>query len=205
MINNRAGFPRWVKLAVGSLIVIAFVALFLSSILEKTEIMDQVEGFAIIITLSVLICYCYSTYLLAKEAWTISASWSLVQIENSPYKFCLFFHNFSKFHVKCYCNLNASIYGKPIETGGFFSGKSAVDIQPYSSANTAFHSLDIFLEKDNRKIKQMIEDAKDQNRKDQLYLNIDFWYHRSGSNDVVHSPKQPKFFDFRREIWVSDF
>lgn len=205
MINSGVGFPRWVKLAAGFLVVIAFIALFLTLYLGKTEMLNQFADFALIITLAVLICYCYSTYLLAKEAWTISATYQLVPTQDDPYHFVFVLHNLSKFSLECYCKLNASIYKKPIELGGFFNGESSFNLQPHQAGSCAALSIDLFLKKDNRKIEQMIEDASDQNHKQQLYLDIDFWYYQFGSDAKFHSPKQPQFFDFRKKTWVTDF
>jgi hypothetical protein len=62
------------------------------------------------------------------------------------------------------------------------------------------------LEKVNRSLKEVKDAApfKD-NPKQQLYLNIEFWYNPVGKDKKVHNPRQPHYFDFLNEVIVADF
>lgn len=170
----------------------------------KTDWLTISGNFALILTLATIIAYVYYTYLLAKEAWTTSASFGLLRWEKDPYLIIFILQNHSKFSLRCWCKLNASVCGQPVSLGGFYSGESSFDLQPFSVSNGNFKIREI-VALAVRTVEELENKASDENIRQQLYLDIEFWYYPVGrEKDKVENPKQPHYFDFRNKIFIAD-
>lgn len=195
--------PKWLFILILVLVMLGFVGLGLS-LFSRCRILGDIANFALVLTLAAVLVYIYYTYLLAKDAWTPSASFALKAYPSDPYHFALLVQNHSKVSLNCWCNLNATVYGQAVSLGGFYSGQSSFDLQPYGGGNGHFDIRDI-LAKANRSLEEMKRLAGSSNPKEQLYLNIDFWYNPAGANIVIRNPRQPHYFDFTRDVMVTDF
>jgi hypothetical protein len=76
--------------------------------------LGDIANFALILTLAAVLVYVYYTYLLAKDAWTPSASFVLEAYADDPYHFAFLIWNHSKVSLNYWCNLNATIYGQAV-------------------------------------------------------------------------------------------
>lgn len=178
---------------------------FLSVILGCSSLLGQIADLALVLTLAALVVYCYYTYLIAKDASTPSAAFSLVKLQDSPYHFAFLIHNHSKLSLRCWCRLNPTVYGQQVMLGGFYGGETSFDIQPYGTVNGHFNLAMDILSKVGRTPDEMKEKATRSDVKQQLYLDIEFWYQPYGSSHIVRNPKQPHYFDFARDVLVTDF
>lgn len=195
--------PKWLWTLILVLVILGFVGLGLR-LFSGYQILGDIANFALILTLAAVLVYVYYTYLLAKDAWTPSASFALEAYPDDPYHFAFLIWNHSKVSLNCWCNLNAAVYGQVVSLRGFYGGQSSFDLQPFGRANGHFHIKDI-LARANRNLQEMQQSAGVSNPKGQLYLNIEFWYRPVGGNIVIRNPRQPYYFDFQREIMVADF
>lgn len=191
----------WVLIVL--LIVSSLVGLCLG-LFTQCRILGQIADFALVLTLVAVLFYVYYTYMLAKEAWTISASFALVPIPNNPYHFIFLISNHSKHSLHCWCKLNPTVYGQPVILDKFYGGESSFDVQPFVVANGHFDIKNI-LAAVNRTIEEMRQKAVSANPKEQLYMNIEFWYSPIGTNIVIRNPRQPHYFNFVKEQLVADF
>ena len=195
--------PTWLRIIVAVLILFGVGAAFLS-IWWGPLPLHAAGNLAVVLSLAVLIVYAYHTFLLARDAWTPSASFVLRALPNDPYHFAFLLQNHSKLSLNCWCNLNATIYGQPVASDGFYGGKSSFDLQPFGSAMGHFNVRDL-LAKSNRTIEEMRANASVDSTRQQLRLNIDFWYNPVGVTTPTHNVPQPHYFDFRNEVIVADF
>lgn len=100
------------------LAILGFVG-FGFRLFSNYQILGDIANFALILTLAAVLVYVYYTYLLAKDAWTPSASFALEAYPNDPYHFAFLIRNHSKVSLKCWCNLNSTVYGQVVpETHG---------------------------------------------------------------------------------------
>jgi hypothetical protein len=91
-----------------------------------------------------------------------------------------------------------------VDLDNFYGGKSSCDIQPYGDPCGHFDIQDI-LAKANLTIKEMKQKAISAKPKEQLHLDIEFWYTPVGAKNETHNPRQPHYFDFNRDKLVADF
>jgi len=196
--------PKWlwtlILLLIGSCLIGLYLRLF-----TECRILGDIADFALVMTLVALVVYAYYTYMLAKDAWTISASFALVPIPNNPYHFLFLINNHSKHSLNCWCNLNATVNGQKVSLDGFYGGKTSFDVQPFVVANGHFDIIRDILAKADLTVEEMKQKAGSANPKEQLYLNIQFWYSPIGTNIVIHNPRQPHYFNFVKEQLVADF
>lgn len=205
MSSSVPRLPKFLKIALFVFVALAIFALVMS-LSEKSKILDHLGTFALLLTLAILIIYTYSTYSLAQEAWTPSASCGLRRFdEENPYLFRFVLTNHCKFSIQCRCRLNASVYGNPLSIGGFYSGQTSIDLQPFGTAACAVIDIHDWVAIANQTVEELERTANDENHKTQLHFDIEFWYNVAGSTDSVENPRQPLFFDFRRRIMVADF
>lgn len=195
--------PKWLWGLIFLLVILALVGLAVRLFFE-CQILGDIANFALVLTLAAVLVYVYYTYLLAKDVWTPSASFALKPYSNDPYHFAFLIQNHSKVSLKCWCNLNATVDGQSVSLGGFYSGQSSFDLQPFGGGNGHFDIQDI-LAKANRNLQEMKQMAGSNNPKEQLYLNIEFWYSPIGADIVIRNPRQPHYFDFTRGVIVADF
>jgi hypothetical protein len=192
--------PRWVIL-----IPIGFCVVSFGGVIFGCLSFHDVADFALILTFIVIFFYTYFTYILAKEPMLPVASFWLEVYPNNVFEFHFIMKNYCKLPLTCWCNLNASINGKPVSYGGFYSGESPFYIQPFGIGSGHFSVIEI-LEKGGCSPGQLEAEASfKENPKGQLYLNIDFWYGRTGMEKYTHSPPQPYYFDFTNNVMVTDF
>lgn len=196
-------FPKLLWTLIVLLITSGIVGLYLR-LFTQCRILDDIADLALIFTLAALLVYVYYTYLLAKEAWTISASFALKRIEGDPYRFVFILNNFSKHSLNCWCDLNITVCGKPVSFGGFYSGESSFDLQPFAVGSGHFSIVDI-VGKASHSIGEMKRMAKSSDPKQLFYMNIEFWYSPVGTNIVVRNPRQPHYFNFDKDVLVADF
>lgn len=180
------------------------VGLVESLFLDNSQFLVIFADLALILTLVVIILYVYYTYLIAKLTWFPSAALSLNQSENDPYLIIPFLYNYSKLSLKCKCNLNASVCGQPVSLEGFYSGESSFDLQPLFRGRGNFDIKEL-VAKAGLTVERLEKKANDKNFKQQLYLNVDFWYGPVGSEVIIQNVKQPYYFDFRTKKLVLDF
>jgi hypothetical protein len=186
-----------------ALIVVALLGLVLRLAGEE-QILGDVADVALVLTLAALLVYVYCTYALAKDAWTPSASFALAPYPDDCYHFAFLIHNHSKFPLKCWCNLNATVNGRPVSLEGFYGGKSSFDLQPFGGGSGHFDVRDI-LAKAGADLDEMKREAPSGNAKQQLYLNIEFWYAPGDPRAITRNPRQPHYFDFECSQMVADF
>jgi len=192
------GLPAWLAAALILVVVLGVIS------------GNRANNLIHFLTLAAVICYAYYTYVIAKDAWTPSASFVLVPIEKKGHRFAFLIKNHSKVSLQCWCKLNASVYGKPAQLESphndkdFYGGKTAFDVQPFGVANGVFDISDI-VKSAGYTVEELERDASSQNVRSQLYLNIEFWYNPVGTTDEVKNPKQPHYFDFRNKMMITDF
>jgi len=196
------------KTSVISLVVLILIAgvvgLIIPLFCGNSSFLQVIANAALVFTLAILILYTYYTYLIAREAWTPSASFALKPYPGTPYHFAFILQNHSKLSLNCWCNLNATVDGLPVSLGGFYSGESSFDLQPFGGGNGHFDINDI-ISKAKRSLQEMEQNAANSNQKEQLYLNIEFWYNPVGSSEIVRNPRQPHYFSFVHKVIVADF
>jgi hypothetical protein len=195
--------PCWLNLVVICLVALGIGAAVVS-IVCGPQALQVITNLAVVLTLAVLIIYAYHTYLLAKDAWTPSAAFVLEPYPSHPYHFLFLLQNHSKVSLQCWCNLNATVYGQPVALDGFYGGKTSFDLQPFGVATGHFDLSDILC-KANRTVEEMKHKASPSDTKQQLRLEIEFWYNAFGSTSAVRNVKQPHYFDFVRDAMVADF
>ncbi len=196
--------PWWLKILILALAMLALVG-GVFTLFSGYRPLGEIANFALVLTLGAILLYVYYTYLLAKDAWTPSASFALEPYPKDPLHFAFVIQNHSKVSLNCWCNLNATVYGRSISLGGFYSGDSSFDVQPFGRAMGHFHLGDI-LDRAGRTLVEMRESAQSSDPKQQLYLNIDFWFNPvSSKSSITRNPRQPHYFDFTRGIMVADF
>jgi hypothetical protein len=195
--------PLNLRFLVGALVVAGLYG-FVSALCVQSSLLSQIADLALVLTLAALVVYCYYTYLIAKEASTPSAAFSLLKLQDSPYHFAFLLHNHCKLSLQCWCRLNATVYGQPVPLDGFYGGQTSFDVQPFGAANGHFNLADI-LSKVGRTPQEMKERVTSQDVKRQLYMDIEFWYQPYGLSHVVRNVKQPHYFDFAHDVLVADF
>lgn len=159
---------------------------------------------AIILTLGVLIIYTYYTYLLAKYQIIPSASFGLVQSPDDPYHFAFIMSNQSKYPIKCWCNLNATTRGTNLLYKGFYSGDEPRLLQPEDRRTGHFRIKDLLTNSEN-KIYLLKNEANEENYKQLLHLNVEFWYYPLIDENNVTTIRDPYYFDFRDNKLKPDF
>ena len=191
--------PKWLKVLLVFLLVLSIVSVAIKIICNI-----DISVFALFLSLAALIVYAYYTYLIAKDAYTPSASFAIQPYINDPFHFAFILQNHSKVSLNCWCKLNPTVYNQQIDLDKFYGGKTSFDLQPFGNAMGHFDIRDI-LAKSERALEEMQSKYKKEDVKKQLYLNIEFWYNPVGVNNKFENPKQPHFFDFKRNLIVADF
>jgi len=196
--------PAWLSVLL-ALLALCGVGAFCLKLFTGCTLLGDVANLALVLTLAALLVYVYCTYMLAVEAWTISASFELVQLKPDPYRFAFILRNHSKHSLKCWCNLNTTTHGKSVSLGGFYAGESSFDLQPFAAANGWFDIRQI-LAKANSTVEEMREKSGSCNPKEQLYFDIEFWYSPTGRKEViVRNPRQPHYYNFQKGLLIADF
>lgn len=196
--------PLVLKLLVATLVLTGVYG-FVSAICVRSSLLGQIADLALVLTLAALVVYCYYTYLIAKDASTPSAAFSLVMLQDSPYHFAFLIHNHSKLSLQCWCRLNPTVYGQQVTLYGFYGGQTSFDIQPFGAANGHFNLATDILSMVGRTPQEMKGKVTSTDVKRQLYLDIEFWYQSYGSSHIVRNVKQPHYFDFAHDVLVADF
>ena len=195
--------PWWLWLVIILVALGASISFFAKGF-HKAEVLDNIGALALAFTLIVVSIYTYYTYVLAKDAFTPSASFGLKEYTNDPYQITFTLQNHSKVSLNCWCELNASVVGQPVALGGFYHGESSIDLQPFRGMQGHFDMRDI-LAKANYSVQEIQLKVGQSDPKELLYLNIEFWYNPVGSNSITRNPPQPRFFDFGQKKFVVDF
>jgi len=170
-----------------------------------TALFAGVSTLFTLLTLIAIVCYVRYTYLIAKNTWIPSASFMLKPWENDPYTILFIIKNHCKVSLSCWCNLNAKVCNKNVFLVGFYGGKSSFDMQPFSGSTGIFNIKEI-LAKSNYKLEDIKQMADQNNIKELLYLRIEFWYITTDKAKLkIQNPDQPHYFDFLRDIMVTDF
>ena len=195
--------PSWLWIPICAVILLGCVGFGLGRFGDP-QLLGDIANFALILTLAALLVYVYYTYLLAKDAWTPSASFALQAFQSDPYQFHFLIRNHSKVSLNCWCNLNATVDGKAVSLGGFYSGESSFDLQPFGGASGHFSIKDI-LAKAGTGVGHMKVGYFSGNPRSQLRLDIEFWYNPVGSKTIVRNPRQPHFFHFGKKQMIADF
>jgi hypothetical protein len=194
--------PRWLLASAFILFIAAFVGLVLK-IFFKCQILSDIGDMALLLTLVVVMIYAYYTYLLAKDAWSPSASFSLHTEQGDLGHVFFVIQNFSKLSIKCWCRLNPRVCGNSVQMEGFYGGYSSFDLQPFGGGNGHFRIKDI-LDKASINLED-IKKRKVSHPRERLYFGIDFWYKPVGSDFITNNPRQPFYYDFDAEGLVADF
>lgn len=196
--------PLWLTSLVTLLVLLGALS-FICALRAQSNLLDHVADFALVLTLAALIIYSYYTYLIAKDAWTPSASFAIVQVPGSHHHFLFLIQNHSKMSLRCWCRLNPSVYGQQVELDAFYGGQTSFDVQPFGTAQGHFDLATDILTKVGRTPQEMRQKVAPADIKRQLYLDIEFWYQPYGSSQVYKNVKQPHYFDFSSELLVADF
>lgn len=170
-----------------------------------SSFLGTIADAALIITLAVLSVYTYFTYVLARDASAVSASFALVPLPDDPYHFAFQLRNHGKTPLRCWCKLNPKVYGQIVVLGGFYGGQTSVDLQPFAVANGFFHVDRDILAKVGRTMEEMKTRASAVSPREQLYLDIEFWYEPYGGRQITRNPNQPHYIDFSHDALVADF
>lgn len=183
------------------LVGMGLIGLVLKAV-TSCQILSDFSDFALILTLVVLLAYTYFTYLLAKDAWTLSSSFMLEPLPGDPYHFLFNINNPSKHTVNCWCNLHALVLDKPVSLGGFYNGEWPFIVQPMSGARGHFDIRGIL-----ERAGYVLEDIEDMENgtptEKLLTFDIEFWYHPSTNKNLIQRPpRQHYYFDFSRKIMV---
>lgn len=202
-MGHHVNLPLSLRILVGAL-VLAGVAGFISALFLDYQLLNQIADLALVLTLAVVVLYCYYTYVIAKEASTPSAAFSLMKLPDNPCHFAFLIQNHSKLSLQCWCRLNATVYGQTVSLDGFYGGQTSFDVQPFGAANGHFNLADM-LSKVGRTADEMKAKVTAQDVKRQLYMDIEFWYQPYGSGQIVRNVKQPHYFDFAHDVLVADF
>ena len=195
--------PKWVKILMFFLIGLSFTSIIIK-IFFNIDYLNDISNFSLILSLAALIAYAYFNYLIAKDAYTPSASFALQPYINDPYHFAFILQNHSKVSLNCWCKLNPTVYGQNIDLDKFYGAKTSFDLQPFGNAMGHFDIRDI-LTRANRTLEELQEKYTNSDVKKQLYFDIEFWYNTVGFDYKVTNPKQPHYFDFKRNRLVADF
>ncbi len=195
--------PKSLIAAIVLLLSMGVIGLLLK-IFNNFEPLRDFADFALVLTLAALLAYVYFTYLLAKDAWTLSSSFILEPLPNDPYHLLFIINNPSKHTVDCWCNLHALVLDKPVSLGGFYNGEWPFTVQPMSGARGHFDIRGIL-----EKAGHVLEDIEDMeygtSTEKLLTLDIEFWYHPSANKSLIQRPpRQHYYFDFSRRIMVLD-
>ena len=192
-----------------AVIIILFISSFVGlgfRIFGRYQILGDIANFSLVLTLVAVLFYVYYTYMLAKEAWTPSASFTLKPYPKDKYHFAFFIQNHSKVSLNCWCKLNPTVNGKAISLKGFYGGESSFDVQPLVVVMGHFHIKDDILSQAGYDLKSIKQETNDSNIKKQLYLKIDFWYNPAGKEkETYKNSRQPHYFDFNSDSLVADF
>ena len=194
----------WYLWCIICILLVFCILLFVQSKFICVTLPEEINEIAVLLTLIAVIIYVYYTYILAKDTWTPSASFLLKPYPQAPYHFLFLIQNHSKLPLNCCCKLNARVMGQQVELGKFYSGESSFDLQPFGAAHGHFDIKDI-INKANKTLAEMKKLALTCDIKEPLYLDIEFWYNPIGTKKVTQNPKQPHYFDFKRDILVMDF
>lgn len=196
--------PLWLKVSVVLLILLGVIG-FIIDFCRQSTVLKSVADLALVFTLAALMIYSYYTYLIAKDAWTPSASFFLAQDPENPYQFMFLIRNHSKASLRCWSRLNPSVYGQGIKLNAFYGGESSFDVQPFGVANGHFDVARDILAKAGRTPEEMKQKLDSVDIKRQLYLDIEFWYQPYGSSEIYRNVNQPHYFDFGSGVLVADF
>ena len=196
--------PFWLKALVAFLALVGFIG-FVGAVCNQSNFLKSVADLALVLTLAALIVYSYYTYLIAKEAWTPSASFALVQVPGNPYHFLFLIQNHSKASLRCWCRLNPSVYGQQVKLSDFYGGETSFDVQPFGVANGHFDVVTDILAKVGRTPDEMKQKLAATDIKRQLYLDIEFWYQPYVSSQTYRNVRQPHYFDFGSDALVANF
>ena len=196
----------WIIIVILLLLGIGGFAFSFTELSSRFEILEKVGNLSLVLTLVAVLFYVYYTYKLAKEAWTPSASFILKPFPNNKYHFAFLIQNHSKIPLNCWCKLNATVNGKTISLEGFYGGQSSFDVQPLTTVMGHFNIEDNILKPGGYDLQSIKHDTDKKNFKNQLYLDIDFWYNPIGKTKEIHrNPKQPHYFDFKSDLLIADF
>ncbi|MCJ7458378.1 MAG: hypothetical protein MUP17_05245 [candidate division Zixibacteria bacterium] len=193
--------PKSLIVAIVLLLGMGVIGLLLK-ILNNFEPLRDFADFALVLTLAALLAYVYFTYLLAKDAWTLSSSFILEPLPNDPYHYLFIISNPSKHTIDCWCNLHAHVLEKPVALSGFYNGEWPFTVQPMSGARGHFDIRGI-LEKAGCVLEDIEEMENGTPTEKLLTLDIEFWYHPSANKNLIQRPPQQHYyFDFSRKIMV---
>lgn len=167
-------------------------------------LVNIISPFSVVLTLGILIIYTYYTYSLAKYQIIPSASFELKQAPDDPYHFGFIMMNHGTYPVECWCNLNATTRGVPLEYKGFYSGEESRFLKPKDTKMGHFR-IDDLLMGTNYKIDKLKNEATADNFKQLLHLNIEFKYYPVIDKNKVITLWEPYYFDFRDDLLKLDF
>ncbi|MFH0951802.1 MAG: hypothetical protein V1838_01285 [Patescibacteria group bacterium] len=169
------------------------------------DLKANVSDFFLILTFIALLIYAYYTYLIAKDAWSPSASFYFQPHLGNQYYYDFFITNHSKLSLQCWCKLNATLNNQIINLGGFYSGESSFDVQPFAKVKGHF-AIKYFLDKTSFTFDELEKIDNYRDLKNGLHLNIEFWYNPiQNKKDKIKNPSQPYFYDFKRKMFIAKF
>ena len=181
-------------------------------------LLEIFTNWSLIITLLVVIFYVYFTYKIASNDWTPSARFTVYPDKKNPLIIIFSIQNHCKNSLECWCNINATVYGKPVSLNGFYGGEHPWRLQPHGIVHGNF-KIEEILEKLNYNIKNIKSESNFNNHKEQLYLNIQLWYmpidirfkkdkskarYTHLQRHYIINPDQPHYYDFRDFTLVLD-
>lgn len=132
------------------------------------------------------------------------ASFKMEMPNNHSYFVRFIIKNHSKVSIQCWCKLNASVNGISIEMPGFYNGQTPFDIQPFGEVG-GFFSLGDIMSKAGENATSLVQKKTNDNLKELLYMDIEFWYNKIGEDRIIENPKQPHYYNFATNQLVTDF
>jgi len=133
-----------------------------------------------------------------------SASFILIQKEDDPFRILFSHTSYSMFPLRCWCNLHAKVYSRDVSIGGFYGGEHYWDLQPFGIAGGHF-SVDQILQEAYKTTESMQKDFRENDRKYQFRLEVEYWYHRIDKPEEIHkNPVQSHYFDFEHNALILD-
>lgn len=171
---------------------------------EHNRLGKAVEVVVLTLTLVAVAFYVYLTYILALASWIPVGTFHMKQVEKDPYHILTFPGNPTKQqNIKMWVKLNATIYGQPVELGGFYSAESPWYLQPLSQGQGHFR-IETLLEKVGQTIAAMENSATPTNVREQLRFSVNIRFEGVESQIQREYPVQNYYFDFSAKVLVLD-
>lgn len=219
--------PRWLLLvAVG--MGLAGLGVAVASFFDDGDAMLQRGTFIVLtLTLLALLRYGYDTYTMASVSkmrwdeesilgayyqmtmavWTgkYDAPPNIIELDGFQVServlFTLLNDSKAFLHVRVWCNFK--IYGEPVDFRDEYCGREIWNVYP-KQQSTGWFLLSQVLDLKRKTIANMIEERTDENRKQQLTMDLRLEYQAPELGRSRELPARRHFFDFKQWSWIPE-